>query len=458
MADFFAIQSEIAERIAQQLQAHLSPGEHAAIAQAPTSDLVANDLYVRARVLHDEANVDYHGKESFLQAISLLDEAVRRDPNFLLAYCLLCEANLDLYWQAYDHTSQRRERADAALRQAERIQPDAGEVHMQKGVYAYHGFRDYERARTEFELARRTLPNDARLHLYLGSVDRREGRWKDAVRDFHRATELDPRNVVILEEAGWTFIALRRYDEATSLMERAFALASKNFFLRAILWQLPYSARADTGSWRSHLNVILDEGKEAASQAGVGFVDCALAERNPKMAAQALTLIPAEGAQRPADNSLWPRDWYVGLVARSFGDISGAQRAFTAARAITAKMVHDQPEYAAAWSALGVIDAGLGNKSDAIAEGKHACELLPVSKDSADGPFYVTNLALIYAWVGEKDLALEQLAISAEIPAGVTYGELKLSPIWDPLRSDPRFEKIVEEAKKPVVLKETASK
>jgi serine/threonine-protein kinase len=121
-------------------------------------------------------------------------------------------------------------------------------------------------------------------------------------------------------------------------------------------------------------------------------------------------------------------------------------------------MVHDQPEYAAAWSALGVIDAGLGNKSDAIAEGKHACELLPVSKDSADGPFYITNLALIYAWVGEKDLALEQLAISAEIPAGVTYGELKLSPIWDPLRSDPRFEKIVEEAKKPVVLKETASK
>jgi TolB-like protein len=132
LADVFAIQSEIAEKIAEQLQARLSPGEQAAIAQAPTSDLVANDLYVRARVLDDQANVDFRGKESFLQAIGLLEEAVRRDPNFLLAYCLLCEANLDLYWQAYDHSPERRERANAALRQAERIQPDAGEVHMQK--------------------------------------------------------------------------------------------------------------------------------------------------------------------------------------------------------------------------------------------------------------------------------------------------------------------------------------
>ena len=447
LADVFAIQSEIAKKIAEQLQAHLSPGEQAAIAQAPTRDLVANDLYVRARVLDDQGNVDPGDKESFLQAISLLEEAVRRDPNFLLAYCLLCEANLDLYWQGVDHTPRRRERANAALRQAERIQPDAGEVHMQKGVYAYHGFRDYDRARTEFELARRTLPNDARLYLYLGSIDRRQGRWEDAVRDFHRATELDPRNVLILEEAGGTFTALRRYAEATSSMERALALASKNVLLRATLcaslWQLPYLARADTGPWRSHLNAILDEGKESASHAAFAFVDCALAERNRKMAAQALTIIPAEGAPSPADNSIWPRDWYVGLLARSFGDTSGAQRAFTAARAVAAKTVQDQPEYAPAWSALGAIDAGLGHKSDAIAEGKRACELLPVSKDPLDGPFYVTNLALIYAWVGEKDLALEQLAISAEIPAGVTYGELKLSPIWDPLRSDPRFEKIV---------------
>src|SRR5437870_5591193 len=156
--DVFAIQSEIAKAIADQLQAHLSRSEKAAIEQAPTNDIVANDLYVRARSLGHLAN-DPGAKGSLLQAVSLLEEAVRRDPKFLLAYCLLCETNLDLYWFGFDHTIARREQAHAALQQAEHLQAEAGEVHMQKGVYAYHGFRDYVQARAEFELARRTLPN-----------------------------------------------------------------------------------------------------------------------------------------------------------------------------------------------------------------------------------------------------------------------------------------------------------
>ena len=150
LADVFAIQSEIAQTIAEQLQARLSPNERNAIAQAPTNDLVAYDLYVRARALDDLAN-DPGGKESLLQGVSLLEEAVRRDPKFLLAYCLLCETNIDLYWGGFDHTPARREEARAALQQAERIDPDAADVHVQKD-YAYHGFRDYEHARTEFEL------------------------------------------------------------------------------------------------------------------------------------------------------------------------------------------------------------------------------------------------------------------------------------------------------------------
>lgn len=145
----------------------------------------------------------------------------------------------------------------------------------------------------------------------------------------------------------------------------------------------------------------------------------------------------------PSANFVMPRDWYVGLVARGFGDTQEAPKAFTAARAIAAKTVAEQPEYAEAWGLLGAIDAGLGRKADAVAEGKHACELLPVSKDSFVGPVYVVNLALIYTWVGEKDLALEQLEISASIPNGIFYGELKLDPTWDPLRGDLRFEKLV---------------
>jgi len=441
IADVFAIQSEIAQTIAEQLRARLSPSERAAIAEVPTTDVVANDLYVRARALDDQAS-DPGAKPALLQGISLLEEAVRRDPKFLLAYCLLCETNLDLYWGGFDHTAARRERARIALEQAERIKPDAGEVHMQKGDYAYHGFRDYERARTEFELARQLLPNSARLYVYLASVDRRQARWEDTIRNFARARELDPRNMFIFEESSFTEFGLKHFAQAKSFMESALALDPKNSFIRVFLAQIPYAERGDTQPLRSYLNEILKEGKESAAHVAFMFVTCALAERNRAAAAQALDLVPAEGAVDFYD-SAWPRDWFVGLVARSLGDNTRAKKAFGAARGIAERNVKEQPDYAANWEALGAIDAGLGRKAEAIAEGKRACELLPISKDAWDGPSMVTNLALIYTWLGEKDLALEQLEIAAKEPAGVTYGELKLSPVWDSLRNDPRFEKIV---------------
>jgi TolB-like protein len=442
LADVFAIQTEIAETIAHQLQARLSPSEKAALAQAPTNDVVANDLYVRARALDDLTN-NPGAKESLLHGVSLLEEAVGRDPNFMLAYCLMCETHLDLYWNGSDHTPARREQARAALQHAERIQPDAGEVHMQKGLYAYIGFRDYTQARAEFERARQTLPNSSRLYLHLGLLDRRQARWDDAVRNFDRAVELDPRNFIVVEETGFTRNGLRQYAEATKLLEHARSLSPKDYFVRTELSQLPYYQRADTGPWRSQLNEILREGPEATSNAAQSLVLCPLAERDRAAAAQALTFIPQEGTVNPNVNFLLPRDWFVGLVALSFGEVEKAQHAFAAARTIAAKTVQEQPDYAPAWSTLGMIDAGLGRKADAIAEGKRACDLLSLSKDSWEGPVYVTGLAIIYAWVGEKDLALEQLAISATVPGGISYGQLKLEPYWDPLRGDPRFDKIV---------------
>ena len=204
LADAFAIQSEIAEAIAQQLQAHLSADEKARIAKPSTTDPVAYDLYLRARQLDDLSN-EPDAKVHLLQAISLLEEAVRRDPKFLRAYCLMCETNLDLYWGGSDHTDQRRELARLALQKAEEIQPDAGEVHWQKGLYAYHGFRDYDRALTEFEIAKRLLPNEARVYVNIGAVDRRTARWQEAQTNFKRAVELDPRNFVVLLEAGSVF-------------------------------------------------------------------------------------------------------------------------------------------------------------------------------------------------------------------------------------------------------------
>ncbi len=443
LADVFAIQSEIAQTIAEQLKAHLSPTEKAAIAEAPTKDLVANDLFRRARVLDDQVN-DPGSEPGLIQAISLLEEAVRRDPNFYLAYCLIAETNLDLYWGGFDHTPGRRDRALTALQQAERINPDAGEVHMQKADYAYHGFRDYETARTELELARKSLPNSSRLFVLAGAVDRRQARWDDALRNFDRAVELDPRDLNILQETGSTYGALHRVPQATQLFQQAVNLSPKDPFTRvALLASLPYLERADTGPLRAELNNILAEGKDAASHVAVFLVQCALAERDQAGAVRALDLIPAEGTVDSRYNISWPRDWYVGLVAHCFKDNDAAKKAFTSARTAAAKNVSDQPDYAAAWAILGAIDAGLGRKDEAVAEGKRACELLPLSKDAWDGVGLVSYLALIYTWVGEKDLALEQLAIAAKAPNGITYGELKLDPTWDSLRGNPRFEKIL---------------
>ena len=445
LTDVFAIQSEMAQAIADQLQAQLSPVEKAAIAKAPTNDVIANDLYVRAAAFDDMSN-DPGAKDYLLQGVSLLEEALRRDPNFLLAQCLLSEIHSDLYWFGFDHTPARLEESHKALQEAERIQPDAGEVHLQKGVYAYHGFRDYDQALAEFELARKSLPNSSRLYLYLGVIDRRQSRWDDAIRNMNRAVELDPRNFLILEEAAFTLGGVGHAAEATRLLQRAIELSPKDYFARMQLAMIPYFERGDLEPLRAQLDVFEKEGAEATTNASQSFVIYALAKRDPVAAAKALTFIPAEGSIYENTNFLMPRDWFVGLVARTFGEAKEAERAFTAARTIAAKTVQEQPDYAPAWSLLGMIDAGLGRKADAITEGKRACELLPISKDSWEGPIYVTNLALIYLWVGERDLALEQLASSVKTPGGITYGELKLDPTWDPLRQDPRFQELLKSA------------
>ncbi len=442
LADVFAIQSEIAQTIAGQLQARLLPNEQKAIAQAPTTDLAAHDLYLRARIL-DELSNDPNGREYLLQAVQLLNQATERDPNFLLAYCSLAEVHTDLYWGAFDHTPARLELARAALEKAEAIRPDAGEVHMAKGVFAYHGYRDYAVARAEFALARRTLPNSSHLFMLTGAVDRREGHWENALKNFHRAVELDPVDAVTLQETGFTYSRLRRRAEGRSYLERAVAANPDDIFGRSILWALPYFDRGETATLRGRLDELLRTNRKDARRLSAFYVEIALAERNRTAAEQAVQLIPAEGSVDTTQNVLWPRGWFVGLVARTFGDTSGAEKAFAAARPAALRTTQEQPEYPPGWIILGMLDAGLGHKAEAIAEGRRARELLPSSKDAFEGPIYATDLAIIYAWVGEKDLAFEQLRESANAAAGIQYGFLKLSPMFDSLRADPRFAPIL---------------
>ena len=442
LSDVFAIQTEIAEAIAQQLQAQLSPDEKARIAKPSTTDPVAYDLYLRARELDDRTN-DPNAKESLLQGITLLEEAVRRDPKFLRAYCLLCGINLDLYWGGSDHTDQRREMARVALQKAEEIQSGAGEVHEIKGLYAYHGFRDYDKARAEYAIAKQLLPNEARLYMTSGAIDRRSGRLDDAVANFKRAVELDPRNFIVVMEAGSTFQGARHYVEARRLFQQALSIVPNSPFATFLLGYSEFSLTGDAVALRKPLEAVAQRGPDPAREVAYPLLVCSWMQRDKAGAEKAVALIPAEGIASSFDEALIPREFCVGRTAWLFGDKQLAQTALTAARAIFERTTREQPTYAQAWSYLGLTDAMLGRRDDAMREGKRACEILPIEKDSWAGPLFISYLATIYAWSGEKDAALEQLEKSTQHPTGLCYGELKTSPDWDALRGDPRFEKIV---------------
>ncbi|MFN2476663.1 MAG: tetratricopeptide repeat protein [Chthoniobacterales bacterium] len=437
LADVFAIQSEIAKTIADQLQAKISPREKAAIAAAPTTDLEANALYVQAIQLETKAPEEPNIRE----AIRLLDQAVARDPQFLLAYCALGRMHLTLFHGGYDHSPARRELANVAIQNAVRLQPDAGEVHLALARYAYHGFRDYDRARAELGLARSRLSNEVDVFHLTAILDRRQGRFKEATSNFERAIALDPRNAPLLMNAATTYMYSREYADATRLFQRVVTISPNDYQARCSLAYQPFLERADVGPMKAEVVAILTE-KTGITDLADFLVNSALVTRDREAANRALAAMPERGTLGRA-NIIYPREWFVGVVARTFNDAAAARTSFTAARVIVGRVVQDQPDYAPALSLLGLIDAALGRKEEAVFEGRRACELMPLSKDAAVGSVSILNLATIYTWTGENDLAVEQLAISARIAGGVTYGELKLHPYWDPLRGDPRFEQIV---------------
>jgi TolB-like protein/class 3 adenylate cyclase len=439
LADVFAIQSEIAKTIADQLQAKLSPSEKAAIDKPPTTDLTANDLYLRAKALFADTTDVVHAKEKLPQAARLLDEAVARDPQFLLGWCLLSRVHAEMYWQGHDHTPPRLELANAAVQTALRLQPDAGEAHLALADYYYHGFRDYTRARAELAIARRTLPNNAEVFEYTGYIDRREGHWEEGTRNLERALELDPRNFFTLQQLALTYQSQRRYTDQARTLDRALTIVPGDPLTRIARSLVAADERADLKPFQTMLGTVIAEDPSVAPD--VDDPNYSLCERTAAAAARALTNYPRDGVVFNGVNI--PRAYWEGVVARWQGDQTKAQAAFTATRNEVAKIVEKQPDFAAGLSLLGIIDAGLGRKEEALREGRRACELLPISKDAITGAALAVNLAQIYAWVGEKDLGIEQIADVERVPNNLSYGFLKLRPEWDSLRGDPRFEKIV---------------
>jgi TolB-like protein/Flp pilus assembly protein TadD len=440
LTNVFLTQTDIAQKVAGQLEAKISVVEKAAIKEPPTSDLIAYDFYLRARdrLLSPFSS---RARAELLQAVDLLNQAVARDPSFFQAYCQLAYTHDLLYFLGYDHTPGRLALAEAAIQVAFRLRPEAGEAHLARAENLYRGRLDYDGALAELEVASQTLPNSPSVFALKGYIQRRKGYWEESTRNLEHAIDLAPRNFYTLQQIAISYGVLRRYAEEKSVWDRALSIVPDDVDTKVALASVDFHWKANTQFLHETIDSIRATDPAALPNIANDWLSCALAERDvvaAKAALNAFGEIPLTDYAVHLNRSL-----VEGVIARMTNDEEAARAAFTVARAEQEKAVKAEPNYAPPLCVLGLIDAGLGRKEEALREGRRAVELLSAEKDAINGPLMIEYLAMIAAWVGEKDLACEQLAIAVRPPSTVSYGQLKLLPFWDPLRKDPRFEKIV---------------
>ena len=439
LADVFVIQSEIAKTIAEQLQVKLSPNEKRAIEQPPTTDLIAFDQYSRAKTLLLTTGASPFQNKNFLEAIQLLESATARDATFHAAYCQLVFAHDSLY--AGDHVPSRLAAAEAALQTASQLQPDSPETHLARGWHLYYTLRDSQGALAELEIARRSLANDARIFATIGYILRRQGKHEEGLRALEQAVALDPRNLDTLIQLSISYNYLHRYAQEAALLDRAREIAPEDTGLAISRALVDYRAEANPEPLSRFIEQLRRERPALLAEVADTWFFCAFVNRDWPGAEKALAALPQDGWVEGAVRL--GRHFGEGLLARCVSDEARAHAAFTAARLEQEQIVRTQEDYRAL-CVLGLIDAALGNKEAALQEGRRAVELLPITKDAMDGAALAVNLAQIYAWAGEKDLAIEQIVAVERVPSDLSYGDLKLHPDWDSLRGDPRFEQIVE--------------
>jgi tetratricopeptide (TPR) repeat protein len=450
ITDLFALQTELARRIAFALRANLSPREKASLQMHPTSDLDAYDLFLRARDLFRWSGSG-DPRENGERALGLLEEAVARDPHFALAYCLISRFHGELYWFGYDRTRSRLTQAKLAADTALRLQPDSSDVRLALAYYYYFGYRDYELARTELAIAHAAAPNDAEAWDASAAIDRRQGHWEAALTNFEKAKELDPRNASVLWNLAETYACLGRSEEAVRGFAKGIEVNPNAHFFSLACAAIPLRTDGNFAPLNAALSAIPGDFDPGGGVTTIAL-RTSLMERDYTRAERLLNASRYDryndtGVGGPAailDGYAFPRAWYEGLIARGRGDNDpAAERAFRSAQRTVEADLAQAPGDAKLVAMLGLVHSMKSRHEDAIAAGRRAVELLPISKDAYDGPLIATKLAVIYAAAGQGDRAIELLKDLVAIPNGPTPGTLRAEREWDPLRSDPRFEKLL---------------
>jgi tetratricopeptide (TPR) repeat protein len=448
LTDIFAIQSEVAETVAHKLTATLSPEEKKRIEAKPTENLQAYDVYLRGKELTLRFDVSLPigpDVKVLSDAVSLFDQAVQLDPKFTLAYCESARALGLLSFE--DPTPERRALGEAAISNALRLQPDLPEVRLAYAFYLITAFvyPDYARVQEQLAVAKHYLTNNAEVFRLEARMDRRQGNWEKAIEELNQAIALDPRNTLSISSLAATLFFSRQLSASEKEYDRLIELRPDRPLLKVGKALVSLLRTGDDHPARSEIAALpasMSEDRAVLSmRLSFPFTD-----RNWSQAKEILEKLEGgEDSQFAYGARPVPIGCYSILIARLQGEPPGSNSDFVEIREQLNQKVQKSEESASYFSDLAVVDALLGNKQASISEARRAVEIMPILKDAIDGARVLTNLAVVYAWTDEIDLAFETLGPLTKTPAGVYYGQLKLDPYWDPLRKDPRFDKLLAE-------------
>jgi serine/threonine-protein kinase len=440
LTEVFRIQSDIAERVTAALDVALRAPERAALASAGTRSAEAYDLYIRG----NEYFARSYSRSNVEAAVDLYRKAVALDTGFALAHARLSRAHAAMYWFYYDRAPARLDSAKRAVDLALRISPDLPEARTALGYYYYWGQRDYSRALSEFEATLEQQPSNSELLAAIGYVERRQGDWTQALTRLGEALRYDPRSALRTLDLADTYMSSRNYGEAERLFDRAIQLAPD--------WAEPYAYKA--------MLMLVWQGDSTRARAIIGQ---ALTRVSAGRLAQALLIPDAISAALLTSDSVFAasvdavgpssfdgdtaRYHLLAAEAAHYRRRAAAARAHgDSARLILDRRVRNLPDDAKLLARLGLAQARAGHKQEAIASGRRAAQLLPLSQDANSGPFILTHLAEIYTIVGEPEQAIATLRALLTIPSWISVPELRADPTWAPLRSHPRFAELVSPA------------
>jgi TolB-like protein/Flp pilus assembly protein TadD len=437
LTDVFAIQSELAQKIAVALKATLSPDERQRIGKKPTENGEAYLLYLQAHEIFGRP--DRHHDE-VAQVEALYEKAIQLDPTFALAHARLAQVESWSYY-AIEPIAARAQKARTAASEALRLQPDLPETHLALGYVHYYVDRAYDRALKEFAIARDGLPNDAGVFRAMAAIQRRQGKWDESSASYEKAVSLDPKDPILLENMGMNYLAVREYAKAAKIFDRAIEAAPGTFTIRELRARVDLYARGDLSPMQKLLS-DLPENIDPNGTITLARYNLKMYERKFDELIGILERSPAEKSRGETSAPI-TKAFLTATVYALMKDEAKARASYEEAREKAENAVRESPEDGPRHALLGLIYAGLRRCDEAIAEGKRAVELLPEAKDAFDGPIMAISRARISLMCGDADTALMLLDRSLQTPAGITVSELRLDPMWDPLRSDSRFQQML---------------